>query len=65
MLATAGFVERRVERMRREDTFASFEEYWDPIEAGMGSMPQVYAALAEARRREVRDEVRSRLSPFK
>jgi ubiquinone/menaquinone biosynthesis C-methylase UbiE len=65
MLATAGFVDRRVERTRREDTFASFEEYWDPIEAGMGSMPQVYAALPEAHRRAVRDEVKSRLSPFK
>jgi ubiquinone/menaquinone biosynthesis C-methylase UbiE len=49
MLAAAGFREYRVERVQREDTIASFDEYWDPIEAGMGSMPQVYVALPEAR----------------
>jgi hypothetical protein len=42
----------------------SFEEYWNPIEAGMGSMPQVYVALPETERRAVRDEVKSRLSSF-
>src|SRR6478752_1832479 len=60
----AGFREVRVERVQREDTSSSFEEYWNPIEAGMGSMAQVYVALPETERRAVRDEVKSRLSPF-
>ena len=64
MLASAGFRDVRVERVQRQDTIDDFDEYWDPIEAGMGSMPQVYVALAETERRAVRDEVKSRLSPF-
>ncbi len=49
MLANAGFRDFRVERVKREDTIGSFDEYWDPIEAGMGSTPQV--ALPEIDRR--------------
>ena len=64
MLASAGFHDVRVERVRREDTIRSFDEYWDPIEAGMGSMPQVYVTLPEIDRRAVREEVRCRLSSF-
>jgi ubiquinone/menaquinone biosynthesis C-methylase UbiE len=64
MLASAGFREVRVERAQREDTISNFEEYWDPIETGMGSMPQVYVALPQTSRRAVREEVRSRLLPF-
>lgn len=64
MFTTAGFREVRVERMQREDTIGSFDEYWDPIEAGMGLTPQVYLALPEADRQAVREEVKSRLSQF-
>jgi len=64
MFADAGFDEIRAERVRREDTIGSFDEYWDPIESGMGSLPQVYAALPEIDRRATREEVRSRLSRF-
>ena len=64
MLATAGFSDVRVERVQREDTIGSFDEYWDPIYAGMGTMSQVYIALPEIDRRAVREEVKSRLSPF-
>jgi ubiquinone/menaquinone biosynthesis C-methylase UbiE len=64
MFASAGFREVQVERMQREDTIGSFDEYWDPIEAGMGSMPQVYLALPEVHRRAVRDEVKSLLLQF-
>ena len=64
MLASAGFREVRVERVRREDTIGSFDEYWDPIETGVGSQPQLYVALPEIDRRVVREEVKSRLSPF-
>jgi hypothetical protein len=64
MFATAGFGEVRVERMQREDTIGSFDEYWEPIETGVGSQPQIYVALPAAHRREVRDQVKARLSPF-
>jgi ubiquinone/menaquinone biosynthesis C-methylase UbiE len=64
MFASAGFREVRVERVQREDTIGSFDEYWAPIETGMGSLPQVYVALPETDRRAVREEVKSRLSPF-
>jgi len=64
MFASAGFRDVRVERIQREDAIANFDEYWDAIETGMGSQPQVYIALPEVDRRAVREEVRSRLSPF-
>lgn len=63
MFDSAGFRDVRVERLRQADTFGSFEEYWDPIEAGMGSMPQAYKALPKADRCAVREEVKARLSP--
>lgn len=64
MFVAAGFQDVTVERVQREDAIGSFEEYWAPIETGMGSMPQVYLSLPEAERRLVREEVRSRLSEF-
>jgi len=63
MFDAAGFRDVRVERLRREDTIGSFDEYWDPIEAAMGSMPQAYKTLPEADRCAVREEVKARLSP--
>src|ERR1051325_7314285 len=47
MLAAAGSREFRVERLRREGVIESFDAYWAPIEAGMGSMPQVYLDLPD------------------
>jgi len=35
---------------------AASNEYWDPIDAGMGSMPQVYVVRPEIDRRAVREE---------
>jgi ubiquinone/menaquinone biosynthesis C-methylase UbiE len=64
LLSAAGFHDIRVERRRHEDEFVSFEDYWNPIEAGTGSIPQAYLALAEADRGAVREEVRKRLSRF-
>src|SRR5215475_6297226 len=64
MLTGAGFREVRVERATREDSFKSFADYWDPIEAGVGSIPQAYLRLVAEDRRAVREEVRSRLSRF-
>lgn len=64
MLVGAGFREVRVERTTREDSFESFADYWEPIEAGVGSIPQTYLRLVAADRRAVREEVRLRLSQF-
>jgi ubiquinone/menaquinone biosynthesis C-methylase UbiE len=64
LLAQAGFSDVRLARETREDTFASFDGYWAPVEAGVGSIPQAYVMLSDAERRTVRDEVRSRLSRF-
>ena len=64
MFFAAGFQNVTIERMQREDAIGSFEEYWAPIEAGMGSMPQVYLSLPEAKRLVVREEMLNRLSRF-
>ncbi|HTS92621.1 MAG TPA: methyltransferase domain-containing protein [Stellaceae bacterium] len=64
MLMDAGFSDVRVERTTREDSFDGFADYWEPIEAGVGSIPQAYLTLGAAERRAVREEVRSRLSRF-
>ena len=60
----AGFQEIRVERSTHSGGYESFEDYWTPIEEGAGSLPQAYRGLPEARRRDVREEVKARLSPF-
>ena len=64
LLASAGFRDIRVDREERKDIIESLDEYWAPIEAGTGSIPQAYLALREADRRSVRDEVTARLSQF-
>jgi ubiquinone/menaquinone biosynthesis C-methylase UbiE len=64
LFSNAGFREVRIEQVRHEDTIESFDEYWAPIEAGIGSIPKVYFTLADADRRSVRDEVRARLAPY-
>src|SRR5215831_18360231 len=60
----AGFQNVRVEQEIRKDTNESFDDYWEPIEAGVGSIPQAYLTLSEVDRRSVREEVKARLSPF-
>jgi ubiquinone/menaquinone biosynthesis C-methylase UbiE len=64
LLLQAGFDDVRIEAETRESRFESFEEYWTPIESGVGSIPQAYLMLSNSERRRVRDEVRARLSPF-
>jgi len=65
MLGSAGFRDVGVSRERHDTTFESFDEYWRPIEQGVGSMPQVYRALPDEIRRAVRREVEARLSRFR
>jgi hypothetical protein len=63
--ASAGFRDIRVEPEIREYIIQSFDDYWEPIEAGIGSLPQAYLSLSETDRLDVREEVRARLSRFK
>jgi ubiquinone/menaquinone biosynthesis C-methylase UbiE len=62
MFRAAGFRDVRVTRETREGTFESFDDYWAPIEAGTGQMPQAYLALPDSSRRVVREEVQARLA---
>src|SRR5215831_16192150 len=64
LFALAGFREISVTRETRESSFASFADYWAPIEEAPGSLPQAYRALPDARRQAVREELRTRLAPF-
>jgi hypothetical protein len=64
LLTGAGFTDVHVEREEREATTDSFDEYWAPIEAGIGSIPQSYLTLSKVDRRSVREEVRERLARF-
>ena len=65
LLKMAGFRDVRVQRETRQGTMASFDDYWAPIEAGTGQLPQAYLALPAARRQAVREEVEARLAAFK
>ena len=64
LLTDAGFRDVRVERETQEAITESFEDYWEPIEAGIGSIPQSYLTLSDVDRRAVREEVKERLSRF-
>jgi SAM-dependent methyltransferase len=64
LFAGAGFRDVSIERETCPVTFDSIDDYWDPIEAGVGSQPQAYLSLPEADRRSVREEISGRLSQF-
>jgi ubiquinone/menaquinone biosynthesis C-methylase UbiE len=64
LFSDTGFQDIRVERVRRSRTIDSFDDYWAPIEEGIGQIPQTYHALGEADRRTVRDEVRAKLAQY-
>jgi ubiquinone/menaquinone biosynthesis C-methylase UbiE len=64
LFADAGFRDIVIERAERHDTVESFDAYWEPIEGGVGSIPQTYLTLSELDRRGVREEVKARLSRF-
>ena len=64
LFADAGFRDVRVERETRADIMESFDEYWEPIETGVGQQPQSYLALAEEDRRLVRQKVKAQLAQF-
>jgi ubiquinone/menaquinone biosynthesis C-methylase UbiE len=64
LFTSAGFRDIRVEHQRHEGVIDSFDEYWEPIAAGTGSIPQIYLTLPESERDAVREEVRTRLAEF-
>lgn len=64
LFAAAGFGDVRITQEIAEGVPQSFDDYWEPIEAGVGSIPQAYLTLPVAERRRVRDEVRARLCRF-
>jgi ubiquinone/menaquinone biosynthesis C-methylase UbiE len=64
LLRMAGFRDVRVKRETRQGTIESFDDYWAPIEAGTGQLPQAYLALPASRRQAVREEVDARLAAF-
>jgi SAM-dependent methyltransferase len=64
LFGDAGFRHIRVEQVRRDGTVDSFDDYWAPIEEGVGQMPQVYIALSATDRRSVRETVRARLAQY-
>jgi ubiquinone/menaquinone biosynthesis C-methylase UbiE len=64
LFAASGFDDVRVEQQEREGVIPNFDEYWKSLAAGQGSIPQVYLTLPEAKRNEVREEVRARLAQF-
>jgi ubiquinone/menaquinone biosynthesis C-methylase UbiE len=65
LLTRAGFREVSVTLERRSRAFESFEDYWSPIEAGAGRFGPLYLELPETGRRAVREEVQSRMAPFR
>ena len=64
LLVRAGFRDVSVTPERHGLAFESFEEYWQPIEAGASRIGQFYLELPESRRQVVREEVRGRMSSF-
>jgi ubiquinone/menaquinone biosynthesis C-methylase UbiE len=64
MFLAAGFRDVRVMPETQRGTIASFDDYWDAVEAGTGQLPLAYLGLPEAQRRAVREEVQAALSPF-
>ena len=64
LFSDAGFQDIRLERVRREDTIDSFDDYMAPIEEGVGQIPQAYCALDGSNRSAVREEVHARLAQY-
>jgi hypothetical protein len=64
LFADVGFQDIRIDREIRQVVFDSIDEYWVPIEAGVGSQPQAYLSLSDADRRAAREEISARLSRF-
>jgi len=64
LLTGAGFRDVSITPETRPISFDSFEEYWEPIEAGGSSTAALYKDLPEALRDTVREEVRARMKRY-
>ncbi len=64
LFATAGFRNVRVTWDIRRIVYDSFDDYWEPFEAGPGRVGQIYRHLPDAARRAVVEEVRQRTVQF-
>jgi SAM-dependent methyltransferase len=64
LLAGAGLKAVRVIEETRVHRFASFDEYWNPFEAGGGRHGQLYMKLPASVRQEVQSAVRDRMRPY-
>lgn len=64
LLAGGGLRAVRVIRETRAHRFTSFDEYWQPFEAGGGRHGQLYLRLPAPVRHTVRDTVRKRMGRF-
>jgi ubiquinone/menaquinone biosynthesis C-methylase UbiE/uncharacterized protein YbaR (Trm112 family) len=64
LFSQAGFTNVSVRHETRGGIVQSLDEYWEPIQTGVGSIPQSWLMLEEDQRREVRDDVNARLARF-
>ena len=60
----AGFTNIGLTCESRVGSMKSLNEYWESVQAGIGSIPQSYLLLEERQRRAVREDVNAKLAPF-
>jgi ubiquinone/menaquinone biosynthesis C-methylase UbiE len=65
MFTAAGYRDVHVQSHVRAGAFASLDDYWEPIERGVGQLPHAFCSLPEPVRRRVRDEVNGHLAPYR
>lgn len=64
LIEKAGFHDARVTGEARQIAFESFDDYWEPIEAGGARSGALYRSLSPDARGVVKAEVRERLARF-
>jgi ubiquinone/menaquinone biosynthesis C-methylase UbiE len=65
LFTAAGYRDVHVEGHVRGGVCESLDDYWEPIERGIGQLPHAYCSLPEPVRRRVRDEVNDHLAPYR
>ena len=61
LLSEAGFADISVTHQVRRARFLSFEDFWEPIEAGGGRLGQAYLSLPKSARDLVRATAQERV----
>ena len=64
LVSGAGFKDIQVRVERHTFQFPSFEEYWEPIEAGGSPTAELYVDLPRNVKKKVREKVKLRMSPY-